>query len=94
MSEMSPTKCPLSDRFYNLLHDGRISMSAGVAEQAGEFCAEIAAIEHWQNDAAETLAQFILLSAHPDESDCGLFWSDVALRATVLLNVATRKGKK
>lgn len=43
---------------------------------------EIAALKEWQNDAAGALAQFVILSAHPDEDA----WGEVAIVATRLLN--------
>ena len=43
---------------------------------------EIAALKEWQNDAAGALAQFVSLSAHPEEEA----WGEVAIVATRLLN--------
>lgn len=40
-------------------------------------------LAHWQNCAAAVLAQFISLTAHPNEQEWGL----VALEATRLLNM-------
>jgi hypothetical protein len=40
-------------------------------------------LAHWQNCASAVLAQFISLTAHPDEQEWGL----VALKATRLLNM-------
>ena len=45
---------------------------------------------HWQNCAAAVLAQFISLTAHPDEQEWGL----VALEATRLLNMPSNDGGK
>jgi len=40
-------------------------------------------LAHWQNCAAAVLAQFVSLTAHPDEDE----WGRVALEATRLLNM-------
>lgn len=50
---------------------------------ANEIARRHDSLAHWQNCAAAVLAQFISLSAHPDEQE----WGKVALDATRLLNM-------